>query len=74
MKLVEGKEYKVGIRDGKLGCSDAQDAYKEHGHLLLFKKGDNYMIDTPDGENIVFVDDVDYINCIVVFLDPTDFM
>ena len=30
MKLVEGKEYKIGIRDGKLGCSDAQDAYKEH--------------------------------------------
>lgn len=61
MIINEGKTYKVGIRNGRLGCSDAQDTFAEHGYLLLYKSGSNYKIDTPDGENIICVDDLSYI-------------
>lgn len=61
MIISEGKTYKVGIKSGRLGCSDAQDAFVEHGYLLLYKSGNNYKIDTPEGDNIVCVDDFGYI-------------
>ena len=63
--LSEGRTLRITIRDGRLGCADAQDACAEYGHLLLHKRGDNYLIDTPDDENIVFVDSLDYIKLIV---------
>lgn len=68
MVVDSNKSYKVGIRDGKLGCSDAQDAFKEYGYLLLYKKNDNYRIDTPEGENIICVDDLGYIEEVAYIL------
>lgn len=68
MLLEEEVEYKVGIRDGCLGCSDAQDAFAEYGYLILYKKGNNYYINTPEGENIVTVDDVNYVDEITYLL------
>ena len=61
MVVNVGKTYKVGIKSGRLGCSDAQDAFVKYGYLLLYKSGDNYKIDTPDGENIICVDNLSYI-------------
>lgn len=61
MVVNVGKTYKVGIKSGRLGCSDAQDAFEEYGYLLLYKSGNNYKIDTPDGENIICVDNLSYI-------------
>ena len=63
--LAEGKTLKVTIKGGSIGCSDAQDACDEYGYLLLRQEGDNFLIDTPDGENIVFVDMFGYIDFIV---------
>ena len=62
-----GKVLKVIIKDGRLGCSDAQDACEQYGYLLLQKRGDNFFIDTPDEdkENIMCVDSMDYISLIV---------
>lgn len=69
MKIDEGKEYKVTIRHGQLGCSDAQDACDEYGFLVLYKKGDNYKIDTPEGDNIIMVDDINYIESIITHME-----
>lgn len=69
MKIDEGKEYKVTIRQGQLGCSDAQDACDEYGFLVLYKKGDNYKIDTPEGDNIIMVDDINYIESIIAHIE-----
>ena len=69
MKIDEGKEYKVTIRHGQLGCSDAQDACDEYGFLVLYKKGDNYKIDTPEGDNIIMVDDINYIEYIIAHME-----
>lgn len=66
MIMSEGKTYKVGIRNGRLGCSDAQDAFAEHGYLLLYKSSSNYKIDTPDGENI-------FTHCRVLLLQRLSF-
>ncbi|MBQ9346902.1 MAG: hypothetical protein IJT94_06100 [Oscillibacter sp.] len=63
--LNQGRTLQITIKRGSLGCSDAQDACDEHGFLLLYKRGDNYLIDTPDGENIVFVDSLEYVQMIV---------
>ena len=65
--LDTGKKIKVTIRRGQLGCADAQDACREFGYLLLYKSGDNYRLDTPlpDDENIVCVDNEQYILGIV---------
>ncbi len=63
--LSEGHDLRVTIRSGWLGCADAQNACAEYGYLLLHQRGDSYLIDTPDDENIVFVDSLDYIKLIV---------
>ena len=63
--LNQGLTLKVTIGRGAMGCSDAQDACYEYGYLLLRKCGDNYLIDTPDDDNIVCVDDYAYIAMIV---------
>lgn len=69
--LAEGKTLRVTIKTGNKGCSDAQDACDEYGYLLLRQKGDNFLIDTPDGENIVFVDMFAYIDFIVASYQVT---
>lgn len=68
MLLEEGVHYKVGIRRGSYGCSDAQDAFEEYGYLILYREGNNYYIDTPDGDNVVAVDDADYVDMITYLL------
>lgn len=64
-RLEAGARLRVTIRPGQHGCADAQDACEEHGHLILYKHGDQYRVDDPDGENIVCVDDPGYIASII---------
>ena len=70
--IAEGKRLRVTIRGGQLGCSDAQDACDQYGYLILWKCGDQYRIDAPDGENIICVDDPLYIKSIIESASPLD--
>ena len=65
LALSEGKRLRVIIRSGQLGCADAQDACGKFGYLILYKHGDQYRIDDPEGENIVCVEDFNYIASII---------
>ena len=65
LSLSEGKRLRVTIRSGHLGCADAQDACDEFGYLLLYRHGEQYRIDDPEGENIVCVEDFNYIKSII---------
>lgn len=65
LTLSERKRLRVTIRSGQLGCADAQDACDEFGYLLLYKHGGQYRIDDPEGENIVRVEDFNYIASII---------
>lgn len=63
MHLLENDaKLKVTVKDGNLGCSDVQDVCYEEGYAILYKKGVNFYIDrVSDGENILCVDDANYI-------------
>ena len=65
LALSEGKRLRVTIRSGHLGCADAQDACGEFGYLVLCRHGEQYRIDAPEGENIVCVEDFNYIASII---------
>ena len=65
LSLSEGKRLRVTIRSGHLGCAYAQDTCEEHGFLMLYRKGEQYRIDDPEGENIVCVEDFNYIASII---------
>lgn len=64
--LKSGVKLKVTIKDGDFGCSDVQDVFAKEGYLILYKSGDNYMMDSEQtDENILCVDDFEYI-CMIV--------
>lgn len=63
--LDNGNKLKIKVKQGNLGCSDVQDACNDDGYVILYKKCDNYMIDTVDDENILCVDDFSYIEELV---------
>ena len=65
LALSEGKRFRVTIRSGHLGCADAQDTCEEHGFLMLYRQGEQYRIDDPEGENIICVEDFNYIASII---------
>lgn len=65
LSLSEGKRLRVTIRSGHLGCADAQDACDEFGYLLLYRQGEQYRMDAPEGENIVCVEDFNFIASII---------
>ena len=69
-ELHQGTIFKITIRQGRLGCADAQDACDEFGYLLLSQRGDNYCIDDPNGENLVCVADSSYIESIIATAFP----
>lgn len=64
-RLNNGEILKVSINDGDLGCADVQDAFEEFGFVYLrqTEQGD-FCIDTDD-ENLLFVEDRNYISMIV---------
>lgn len=60
--LSEGYKLEITVKSGSLGCCDVQDACNREGSVILFQKGDNYMINTiSDDDNILCVDDFEYI-------------
>lgn len=64
-RLYDGKPIRVTIKMD-CSCCDALNAQLEDGYLLLTKDNDNFKLDSPiSGNNIVFVDDFDYIDMIV---------
>ena len=65
LTLSERKRLRVTIRSGQLGCADAQDTCDEFGYLLLYRHGEQYRIDDPQGENIICVEDFNYIKSII---------
>ena len=65
LTLSERKRLHVTIRSGHLGCADTQDACDEFGYLLLYRHGEQYRIDDPEGENIICVEDFNYIASII---------
>ena len=65
LALSEGKRLRVIIRSGQLGCAYAQDTCDEFGYLLLYRHGEQYRIDDPEGENIICVEDFNYIASII---------
>ena len=65
LTLSERKRLRVTIRSGQLSCADAQDTCDEFGYLLLYRHGDQYRNDDPDGKNIVCVEDFNYIVSII---------
>lgn len=74
--LLSGFKLSVTLKNGVLGCSDVQDACTEDGSVILFKNGDNYMINSVStDENLLCIDDFSYISSIVDTFDkvkPTD--
>ena len=68
--LCNGSKFKVTIRDGRLGCSDLQDACREQGFLVLKQLNDNYMIyDCEEFESLCCTDDFSYICMIIKTVD-----
>lgn len=64
--LLNGKKLKVKLKDGFIGCADVQDVCEKEGFVILFKKNDNYMINSiSEDENLLCVDSFDYISEIV---------
>lgn len=57
-RLNQGETLKVILKKDQLDFTDTQ-------YVELYKKGDYYRIDNKDGENILCVDDKDYIKSIV---------
>ena len=64
-RLNNGEILKVSINNGDFGCGDVQDAFEEFGFVYLrqTEQGD-FCIDSDD-ENLLFVEDKNYISMIV---------
>lgn len=65
--LLDGTKLRVTVKNDILGCADVQDACEEEGSVLLFKRGNNYVINLISNidENLLCVEDFDYIAEIV---------
>ena len=66
-KLKAGFTAKVTIKDSEdLGCSDVQDLCERQGYVDIYMKGKTFYInDEEKDENILCVDDANYIDMIV---------
>ena len=66
-KLKAGFTARVTIKDSEdLGCSDVQDLFERQGYVDIYMKGKNFYIDDiEEDENILCVDDENYIDMIV---------
>ena len=66
-KLKAGFTARVTIKNSEdLGCSDVQDLFERQGYVDIYMKGKNFYInDEEKDENILCVDDKNYIDMIV---------
>ena len=65
-KLKAGFTARVTLKEEDLGCSDVQDLFERQGYVDIYMKGRNFYIDdTEEDENILCVDDEQYIDMIV---------
>lgn len=64
-RLNQGEILKVILKENQFGCLDAQDICHKQGYVELYKKGEYFRIDNQEGENILCVDDKEYIGSII---------